>query len=95
MLKNLLGSLLGRPKPVSDREGEGVKQAALLNRISPQSVEQLIEAAGRGAVFARARDLGWGSSTPPLWVWNQIAMEVIASNEKDKALTERVGATLN
>jgi hypothetical protein len=44
--------------------------------ITPESVEALIDAAGRDAVFARARSLGW-SGPAPLWVWQQIALEVM------------------
>lgn len=50
------------------------------SQITPATVEAHIDRAGRDAVFARARELGWTSHNPaPLWVWNQIAAEIIAS----------------
>jgi hypothetical protein len=43
-----------------------------------QELEAAIDRAGRDKVFARAQSYGWppGSSPPP-WVWWQIAQELI------------------
>lgn len=41
-----------------------------------EEIESLIDKAGRNAVFARARALGW-SGDAPKWVWRQIAQEII------------------
>jgi hypothetical protein len=42
-------------------------------------LEALIDKAGRDRVFARAQTYGWSaSSSPPKWVWRQIAEEVLA-----------------
>lgn len=42
-----------------------------------QSIERMIDEAGREAVFARAEALGWPpGSAVPTWVWQQIAAEV-------------------
>lgn len=50
------------------------------SQITPATVEAHIERAGRDAVFSRARELGWTADRPaPLWVWNQIAAEILAS----------------
>jgi hypothetical protein len=46
--------------------------------LTPETVERLIDEAGREQVFRRARELGWGGSLPPLWVWHQIAAEIIS-----------------
>lgn len=70
-------------------------QTRAYERISPASVEQLIDMAGRQEVFARARALGWVGSIPPLWVWNQIAVEIIAENQKLKAMKESQNSTIN
>jgi hypothetical protein len=44
-----------------------------------QWLEDLIDEAGREAVFERARTYGWGhGSNPPSWVWADIAREVKA-----------------
>lgn len=40
-------------------------------------LEELIDEAGRGEVFRRARALGWGAANPPeKYVWRQLAHEV-------------------
>lgn len=45
--------------------------------ITPEYVERLIDETGHDLVFDRARLLGWGNdTTPPLWVWNQICIEL-------------------
>jgi hypothetical protein len=47
--------------------------------MSDGELEKLIDEAGRSAVFARARALGWASGdAPPKWVWQQIAADVKA-----------------
>jgi hypothetical protein len=64
--------------------------------LSPAYVEALIDEAGRSAVFARARDLGWTNGMlPPLWVWNQIAVEIIQQKKTSDAMAERRSAVLN
>jgi hypothetical protein len=42
------------------------------------AIEALIDKAGREKVFAAARALGWTKETPPKWVWQQIAGDIIA-----------------
>lgn len=46
--------------------------------LTPETVERLIDEAGLEQVLRRARELGWGGSWPPLWVWHQIATELIS-----------------
>ena len=49
--------------------------------LTPEIVERAIDEAGRATVFDRARAAGWGTNrhgSPPLWVWYQIAQEIIA-----------------
>lgn len=45
--------------------------------IDADYIERLIDHVGRDLVFARARGLGW-SGSPPLWVWNQICVDLLA-----------------
>lgn len=47
--------------------------------LTPAHIEALLDKAGRDRVFALARANGWNGSNPPLWVWQQLALEVIAS----------------
>jgi hypothetical protein len=81
-------------KMIGGRQSRQVEEPS--NRISPTYVEQLITEAGRERVFARARELGWtNGALPPLWVWNQIAMEIIAQRSASEVMRERGNATLN
>lgn len=52
--------------------------------LTPEYVEKLLDEAGRDAVFARARDLGWADGGAPLWVWKEIAAELIFEKLKAK-----------
>lgn len=46
------------------------------------NLEALIDEAGRDAVFARARALGWSVyHSPPKWVWHGIVHEVRKAKE--------------
>lgn len=49
-----------------------------MSEITPQYIEGLIDQVGREKVFARAHELGWSGKAPPLWVWNQICLELMA-----------------
>jgi len=89
-------TLFRRPKPADAMRDASEAQFNAMNRISAQSVEQLIDQAGRDAVFARASALGWSSAVPaPLWVWNQIAVEVLLQKRSKEAFEERKTAVLN
>lgn len=45
--------------------------------LTRDSVERMIDKAGRNRVFARARELGWSPPfAPPLWVWAAICDEI-------------------
>jgi hypothetical protein len=58
------------------------------NRLTPDIVERMIEAAGRDRVFAEAERLGWLiPDTPPLWVWAQIAAQICASDSARMQMT--------
>lgn len=53
-------------------------------------LEQFIDAAGREAVFDRARSLGWTvDNPPPKWVWGQIAEEVMRYQWRSELGTSR------
>lgn len=41
-----------------------------------QELEKAIDKAGRSTVFAKAKELGWGNETPPVWAWWGIVNEV-------------------
>lgn len=43
-----------------------------------ESIEALIDKAGREKVMAAARALGWSKETPPKWVWQNIANDILA-----------------
>lgn len=93
---DIFGSLFKRPKPVDAMQEASEAQFKAMGRISAQSVEQLIDQAGREAVFAKASALGWSSAMPaPLWVWNQIAVEVLLQKRANEAIEERKTAVLN
>ena len=47
-------------------------------RVNDAQVEALIESAGRERVFEHAKRLGWGTETPPKWVWQQIALDIVS-----------------
>lgn len=49
-------------------------------KLTPEIVEERISEAGRERVFNQALELGWLGKEPPLWVWNQIALEIIAAD---------------
>lgn len=40
-----------------------------LSRRADPELEKAIDEVGREKVFLTARQLGWGSETPPSWVW--------------------------
>lgn len=71
-MKNWFGSLFGRQDQL------GLQQPTP-DWLTPEHVERLIDEAGREAVFDRARALGWTQTAPPLWAWQQIALEVKAA----------------
>ncbi|UFS83222.1 hypothetical protein LPB79_13295 [Rhizobium sp. T136] len=96
LFAGILGTLFRRPKQINAMEEASEAQFKAMGRISAQSVEQLIDQAGRDDVFARARALGWSSAMPaPLWVWNQIAVEILLQKRTKEALDERKAAVLN
>ena len=45
--------------------------------LTPEIVEAAITTAGRAEVFARARENGWGDGAAPMWVWYQLAQQII------------------
>lgn len=53
-----------------------------------QELEAAIDRAGRDAVFARARALGWGAnSPPPKYVWYGIISEITSGAKLSTPLT--------
>jgi len=67
----------GWPKTEKTIDQQLSTDTSTAERLTPEMVEANITRAGRDEVFRRARALGWGGPAP-LWVWNQIAFEVIA-----------------
>lgn len=60
--------------------------------ITDANVEKIIDEAGRDAVFARARELGWGvEETPPRWVWVQISYELIQHQKNQDSQRTSIG----
>jgi hypothetical protein len=45
--------------------------------LTPEIVEAAIDKAGRSEVFALARQNGWTHGNAPMWVWYQLAHQVI------------------
>ncbi len=57
-------------------------------------LERLIDEAGRSAVFARARYLGWNSGEAPEWVWRQIALDVKGGKSSGSMPPQRLDDSL-
>lgn len=62
--------------------------------LTSEIVEANITKAGREAVFSRARVLGWDGPAP-LYIWNQIALEVMADGQKSPDTGLNGGASSN
>ena len=95
LIKCLFGAGASRSAADANKEAQE-KQERAFPPITSATVESAIDQAGRAAVFARAKSLGWSVANPaPLWVWNQIAYQIIAETREARAIQERQTATLN
>lgn len=50
--------------------------------LTPEIVEAAIDKAGRDAVFSLARANGWTNDNPPMWVWYQLAQQLICEAQE-------------